>query len=115
MTKKHKREDCSVNTLIRFLKVKQEASGWPSWCVTSNDRERYISEYAASEGIELDANKINYNPGLRALAKLMLNSFWGKFGQRSDMEKTEVVTEVSRLYDSLKDSDKTEVRNLRSD
>ncbi|KAJ8018923.1 hypothetical protein HOLleu_42815 [Holothuria leucospilota] len=38
----------------------------------------------------LDPEKITYNPGLRALAKLMLNSFWGKSGKRSDMEKTEM-------------------------
>ena len=31
------------------------------------------------EGIRLDPDKIEYNPGLRALAKLMLNSVWGKY------------------------------------
>ncbi|PIK46161.1 hypothetical protein BSL78_16982 [Apostichopus japonicus] len=96
--------------LVRF---KQEASGWPSWCITADDRDKYIADYAANEGIELDSSKINYNPGLRALAKLMLNSFWGKFGQRSDLEKTEVVTNVSRLYELIQDSDKTDVRNIR--
>ena len=99
-----------INT---FLKVKQEASGWPSWCITANDREKYIAEYADKEGIELEAGKIKFNPGLRALAKLMLNNFWGKFGQRSDLEKTEVVTDVSRLYELLNDIYQTEVRNLR--
>lgn len=32
----------------------------------------------AREGIQLDPNQIVKNPGLRALAKLMLNSFWGE-------------------------------------
>ncbi|KAJ8028056.1 hypothetical protein HOLleu_30183 [Holothuria leucospilota] len=99
-----------VNT---FLKVKQEASGWPTWCVTQEDRKRYVREYAENEGIDLDVSNIKHNPGLRALSKLMLNSFWGKFGQRSDLEKTEVVSEVERLYDLLKDTDETEVTNLR--
>jgi hypothetical protein len=39
----------------------------------------------------LDPNKIEYNPGMRALAKLMLNSFWGKFAQRPNMAKTEQI------------------------
>jgi hypothetical protein len=30
------------------------------------------------ENIMLDRSKIEKNPGKRALAKLMLNSFWGK-------------------------------------
>jgi len=31
----------------------------------------------AVEHIQLDPNKIEKNPGLRSIAKLMLNSFWG--------------------------------------
>ena len=31
------------------------------------------------EGIYLDPEKIEYNSGLRSLAKLMLNSLWGTF------------------------------------
>ena len=31
------------------------------------------------EGIRLDPNKIEYNPGLRALAKFALNSLWGTY------------------------------------
>ena len=36
------------------------------------------------QGIQLDPAKIVYNPGLRALAKLMLNSFWGKYAMQKD-------------------------------
>ena len=64
-----------VNT---FLKIKQEASGYPKECVTPEQKELYVSEYLEHEGIELDPDKITHNPGLRSLAKLMLNSFWGK-------------------------------------
>ena len=63
-----------VNT---FLKMKQEASGYPKECVTDEQKQRYIDEYYEHEGIRLDPNKIKYNPGLRSLAKLMLNSLWG--------------------------------------
>lgn len=33
-------------------------------------------------------DQVAKNPGLRAVAKLMLNSFWGKFGQNSNTTKT---------------------------
>lgn len=58
-----------------FLKIKQEASGWPSWCQTEAQKRQYIREYEEKEGIKLDYAKIKKNPGLRSLAKLMLNSF----------------------------------------
>ncbi len=61
-----------------FLKIKQEASGYPKDCVTPEQKQAYVSEYLEHEGIKLDPEKITHNPGLRALAKLMLNSFWGK-------------------------------------
>ena len=53
-----------------------QASGWPSWCVTPEDKARYVRDYEEHEGIKLDPAKIIKNPGLRSLAKLMLNSFW---------------------------------------
>ena len=61
-----------------FLKIKQEASGYPKDCVTPEQKRTYVAEYLEHEGIALDPEKITHNPGLRALAKLMLNSFWGK-------------------------------------
>ena len=63
-----------VNT---FLKIKQEASGYPKDCVTEEQKQAYVDEYYQHEGIRLDPEKIEYNPGLRSLAKLMLNSLWG--------------------------------------
>ena len=63
----------------KFLKVKQEASGYPSDCVTPEDRSEYIRKYHETEGIVLDQNQIpdrGTNPGMRSVAKLLLNSLW---------------------------------------
>ena len=60
------------------MKIKQEASGYPKDCVTAEQKRTYVAEYLEHEEIALDPEKITHNPGLRALAKLMLNSFWGK-------------------------------------
>ncbi len=61
-----------------FLKLKIESSGYPSWVQTDSDRQKFIQDCFDREGIVLDADKIQKNPGLRSLAKLCLNSFWGK-------------------------------------
>jgi hypothetical protein len=60
----------------KFLKLKQQADVWPSWVKTEEDKEKYVKEYEEHEGIRLDPTKIERNSGMRALAKLMLNSFW---------------------------------------
>ena len=144
-----------------YLKRKQEASGYPKHCVTDEQKQRYIDEYYEHEGIRLDPNKIEYNSGLRWLAKLMLNSLWGmyimflilvkpslaqlvergtvvktagipgspvqvrngglimffifllgKFAQRSNLTKTELVTDPNRLFELLY-SEETEVADAR--
>ena len=87
-----------VNT---FLKIKQEASGWPEWCITDKDKEQYITDYNDREGILLDHENIKKNPGLRSLAKLMLNSFWGKFGQRSNLPKTSYISDPEEYFDMM--------------
>ena len=65
-----------INT---FLKYKQEASVPRDWIKTPKDAKEYIDWYFEKEGVSLDGEKIEKNPGMRALAKLCLNSFWGKF------------------------------------
>ena len=57
------------------MKLKQQASGWPTGCDTEETKQKYLQDYAEHQGIELDPNQIEKNPGLRSLAKSMLNSF----------------------------------------
>ena len=67
-----------VEYINTFLKLKTEASGYPSWVRTPEDEDRYIDAFYASEGIRLEKAKINSNAAKRGLAKLCLNSMWGK-------------------------------------
>lgn len=62
-----------------LLKIKQESSGWPTNCDTSEQKEEYIREYFDREGIKLDPDLISKNPGRRQVAKLALNSLWGRY------------------------------------
>ena len=83
-----------------FAKIKLEASGYPKDCVTDEQKQWYVNIFE-NQGIQWDPTKINYNPGLRALAKLMLNSFWGKFAQRPNLTKTEQIDEPQVFFDYL--------------
>ena len=78
----------------KFLKAKQESSGWPADCVTDEQKAEYVSEYEKYEGILLDKEKIVVNPGRKAVAKVMLNSFWGKFGEADNKPTTSTIQKV---------------------
>ena len=95
-----------------WLKIKTEASGWPSDCVTEEKKRDYLERFEEREGISLEYSKVKPNPGLKATAKLMLNSFWGKFGQRENLPQTEQCTNPDQLY-KLIDDDTLEVQNIR--
>ncbi|XP_071088813.1 uncharacterized protein [Haliotis cracherodii] len=65
----------------RHFQEKLEASGYPEGCT---DHDAYIQEIYDKEGIGLDKDRIEKNPGCRTIAKMQLNSLWGKFGQWLD-------------------------------
>ena len=44
-----------------FFKLKHQASGWPAWCQTEEDRQKYIQDFARREGILLEYDKIQKN------------------------------------------------------
>ena len=62
-----------------WLKIKQESADYPGWAQTPAQKWEYIQAYREREGIGLDLQRLVKNSGRKATAKLMLNSFWGKF------------------------------------
>ena len=103
-------EGLFVDYVKTWLKIKQEASGWPDWVGSDETkRQQYIREYHEREGILLEYEKIEKNPGLRTLAKMMLNSMWGKFGQRPSKTQVKEFVDPIQIHKFL-DSDKFDVR-----
>jgi len=81
-----------------FFKLKQEASGYPSWVRTEGDKVRYMDQFHRDEGIRLDRDSIGYNVAKRGLAKLCLNSMWGKLTERSNRTQTKLISQPAELY-----------------
>jgi predicted GIY-YIG superfamily endonuclease len=74
-----------------FLKLKQEAAGWPQWTGMSEElKDKYLHTYFEKQGIQLDKEKISIrkNKGMYSTAKFYLNSLWGKYNERLDEERT---------------------------
>ena len=86
-----------------FLRLKQQASGYPSWANTDELKEQYVRDYLEHEGIELDPAQIKYNPSLRFVSKLCLNSMYGKLAQRSNLRQNKVVHTPEDFYACITD------------
>jgi G:T-mismatch repair DNA endonuclease (very short patch repair protein) len=85
----------------KFIKIKQEASGWPSDCITPEQRNTYIDNYFRKEGIKLEPTNIINNAGLRSLGKLLLNCFWGRLGMRENQSRTKIINQPDELLEML--------------
>jgi hypothetical protein len=87
----------------KFLKMKTEASGFPSHVATEEQKRTYVTNYYLHEGVQLDINNIKPNSGMKAISKLFLNSLWGRFGLNSNKTQQKLITEISDLYNLFLD------------
>lgn len=79
-----KSADLFKSYVSNFLKLKVESSGYDG-----DDIDAYIEAYKNHCNVVLDKYNIKPNKGMKLLAKIRLNSLWGKFGQRDDMRSNE--------------------------
>ena len=94
----------------QWIQIKQEASGYPAWAETPEQKSDYVNSYYQKEDIFL--SDIEANAGRKATAKLMLNSFWGKFGENLDKTQTVGIYNASSLFTYVTDP-LIEVTNFR--
>jgi len=98
-----------VNT---WLKIKQESAGYPGNVTTPEQKADYVRNYKQKENISLDPALIAKNPGRKATAKLMLNSFWGKFGENLHKPTTQSVYTAAGLFDIVS-NELLDIRQIR--
>ena len=67
-------EDSGMFTAFihKWIKLKLQASGVPKGIPT----QEYVDLYSKQRNLQLDPNAFSYNPGLRQLAKLIVNGTW---------------------------------------
>lgn len=87
-----------VQYIYIFLKFKAEASDYPRWVQGPKDQDRYVQCFRESEGIELDKTTIQKNAAKRGLAKLCLNSFWGKLTESNNRPKSKIIADPQELF-----------------
>ncbi len=100
-----KSKDLFKEYISTFLRYKQESDGFPESCQSYADKLEYIKDYEINQGITLRPEKIQKNPGLRKTAKIALNSFYGKWGQRSNLPRRKYINNVGHFWFHLECDD----------
>jgi hypothetical protein len=87
-----------------FLKIKIENNKHytPEECDRINNSHKKLGF-----SFEIKSENTCKNPGMKQLAKLCLNSLWGKFGQRANLDSYEYITDWNRLLLQLNDTNVT--------
>ena len=71
-----------------FMKIKLEASKPLDGYNTPEKLARFIKEEFELFGIKVDVSNMQYKAALRTLAKIFLNSLWGRFSLRKQLSHT---------------------------
>uniref|UniRef100_A0A915K640 DNA-directed DNA polymerase n=1 Tax=Romanomermis culicivorax TaxID=13658 RepID=A0A915K640_ROMCU len=79
--------------------MKLECEGYSARAQMDEQKWGYEMEVYNREYISLDPSKISKHPGKRSLAKLMLNSFWRKFGQQNNKDKTIIYNAPKEFFE----------------
>ena len=87
------------------MKIKLEASGPPNGYDTPEKLAQFIKEELDKFGIEIDLINMKYNAALRTLAKICLNSLWGRFSLRNQLSRTVIISDpydLAEYFDNPK-------------
>lgn len=91
------RSDLFKSFVREWLRLKIISGSCPVDVTDETAFAAYREELNDRVGIVLEASDFEYNPSLRTLAKMILNSLWGKFGQRDKLVKSEILTDSAEM------------------
>jgi len=74
-----RRKDLFSGYMKRMLALKIAASGFSAWTNTAEERQAYVEDCAAKNGVQLRIEDIIKNTGMRFLSKLCLNALLHKY------------------------------------
>ena len=105
-------EDMFKEYINMFLKIKTQASKLSDSEMSDDEKKAFADAYLAAEGVTLDISKMSYNEGLRTIAKLLLNSLWGKLAENRNKPRIVIARSVAEMQ-SVLSNDQLDVTNVK--
>ena len=87
-------DDLFKGYIKKFMKLKLESTKYNF----KNNNDEMIFRNKVKKNLDIELGELHENSGLRAIAKMCLNSLWGKFGQRNNLNQNKYVTSVNEFY-----------------
>jgi hypothetical protein len=88
-----------------IFSIKLQATGFPEGVQTDLDRERYVT-LCRKNGYDVETERFRRDSSLRGIAKIILNSAYGRLCLRSNQCQTQFITRLDEIYDILHDDRK---------
>jgi hypothetical protein len=92
----------------KFFKLKLLSSGRPK----NIDMDEFIKMMKEVEKVDIDSSQFQDNPGVRFIAKIILNSFWGRFAMREIRPQFTFASTMKEVY-GLISNENIEVKSVR--
>ena len=85
----------------KFMKIKEENAGSK---LNQIELKKYCDEWENRYDIHLEPDKFKKRPSYKSLAKLLLNSLWGRWGMKCDMPNNEFIghSNIDKWYELQK-------------
>ena len=98
----------------KFYTEKLQAKGWPEEVKTQEQKQAYVDEIEARDGITISIDKIEKNKGRYFLFKQLLNCLWGRFGMRKNQvnHRTFYSNQMGEYWTLLTDPRYETTRNI---
>ena len=96
---KNSSDDLFKDYIKKFMKLKLESTKYNF----KNDKEELMFRNKVKKNLDIELGELCENAGLRAIAKMCLNSLWGKFGQRNNMNQCKYITDINEFYQVVLD------------
>ena len=92
-------DDLFKGYIKKFMKLKLESTKYNF----KNNNDEMIFRNKVKKNLDIELGELHENSGLRAIAKMCLNSLWGKFGQRHNLNQNKYVTDINEFYQVVLD------------
>lgn len=73
--------------------------GGPAVAIRNQKKRDYVAKVFQCKGIQLNPSKIKNKSGRKGVAKIMFNSFWGKFGQWDHLNQARFINDPEKYFE----------------
>ncbi|PIC55456.1 hypothetical protein B9Z55_000725 [Caenorhabditis nigoni] len=88
------------NYLKPMIRLKHESSGWPKENMTDDEKKVYIDKIEQRDGVRLNSENVRKADNMREMAKLFLNTCWGKFAENPIKHESKLFNTIDHLSQS---------------